>query len=73
MLTLKVLPMQEPREFVQMLVCNQTLPGGRDERFNGYGVMGVPFASGDLLALRRFPNISIGDGYTSLWHRGPDG
>jgi hypothetical protein len=33
--TLKEFPMQEPREFVQMLECNQTLPGGRDERFNG--------------------------------------
>jgi hypothetical protein len=71
--TLKELPMQEPREFVQMLESNQTLPGGRDERFNGCGVMGVPFASGDLLALQQFPNTSIGNGYTPVWHRRPDG
>ena len=54
--------MQEPKEFVHMLECDRTLPDDRDERFNGYGVMGVPFTSGDLLALRRFPNTSIGDG-----------
>ena len=57
---------------VQMLECSQTVPGGRDECFNGYGVMGVPFASGDLLALRRFPKTSIGDMYTPVWHRRPD-
>jgi hypothetical protein len=56
-----------------MLECDRNLPDGQDERFNGYGVMGVPFVSGDLLALRRFPNTSIGDGYTSVWHRRPDG
>ena len=31
------------------------------------------FASGDILALRRFPVASIGIGYTSVWHRGADG
>jgi hypothetical protein len=49
------------------------LPAGSDERFAGYGVMGLPFASGHLLALRRFPASSIGPAYTSVWHREPDG
>lgn len=43
------------------------------ERFNGYGVMGLPFASGHILGLRRFPASSIGPGYTSIWHRHPAG
>jgi hypothetical protein len=43
------------------------------ERFRGYGVMGLPFESGHVLGLRRFPVSSIGPGYTSIWHRSPDG
>jgi hypothetical protein len=42
------------------------------ERFQGYGVMGLPFESGHVLGLRRFPVSSIGPGYTSIWHRSPD-
>ena len=49
------------------------LPSGNEERFAGYGVMGVPFTSGDLLAMRRFPASSLGQGYTSVWHRDPQG
>jgi len=48
------------------------LPAGSDERFAGYGVMGLPFASGHVLAMRRFPASSIGPAYTSVWHREPD-
>lgn len=50
-----------------------SLPGGSGERFAGYGVMGLPFASGHVLAMRRFPASSIGPRYTSVWHRAPDG
>jgi hypothetical protein len=46
---------------------------GVAERFVGYGVMGLPFASGDVLALRRFPASSIGPGYTAIWYRSPQG
>ena len=49
------------------------LPPGDGERFAGYGVMGLPFVSGHVLALRRFPASSIGPGYTSVWHRDPGG
>jgi hypothetical protein len=35
--------------------------------------MGLPFRSGHVLVLRRFPASSIGPGYRSLWHRDPDG
>ena len=36
-------------------------------------MLGVGFASGDLLALRRFPLTSRGPAYTSVWHRSPAG
>ena len=49
------------------------LPSGGEERFAGFGVMGLPFASGHVLALRRFPASSIGPAYTSVWHRDPAG
>jgi len=35
--------------------------------------MGLPFRSGHVLGLRRFPASSIGPGYRSIWHRDPDG
>lgn len=50
-----------------------TLPDGNEERFAGYGIMGLPFASGHVLAMRRFPASSIGPPYTSVWHRTPEG
>jgi hypothetical protein len=49
------------------------LPAGGGERFAGYGVMGLPFASGHVLAMRRFTASSIGPAYTSIWHRDPGG
>jgi hypothetical protein len=44
-----------------------------DERYVGYAILGVTFASGDVLALRRFPSTSGPHGYTSVWHRAPNG
>ncbi len=38
----------------------------------GYGVLGVEFASGDLLALRHFPHGTLG-AYSTVWHRTVDG
>lgn len=47
---------------------------GPDERFAGYGVMGLPFASGHYLAFRRFPSTPFGGGgYRSVWLRDPAG
>jgi hypothetical protein len=47
------------------------LPGGSEERFAGYGVIGLPFRSGHYLALRHFPASSIGPGFRAGWHRDP--
>ncbi len=62
-----------PAELVAAIERDPTLPEGDDERFAGYGVMAAPFASGDLLAMRRFPVSSLGGGYTTVWHRAPSG
>lgn len=43
------------------------------ECFHGYGVMGLTFSNGNVLALRRWEESSIGPAYTSVWHRDPSG
>lgn len=63
----------EPRDYAERIERMPELPRGDGERFGGYGVMGAPFASGHVLAMRRFTASSVGAGYTSVWHRDPDG
>jgi hypothetical protein len=65
--------MTEPRTRIAELEAAATLPAGSNERFGGYGLMGLPFTSGHVLAMRRFAASSIGPGYTSVWHRRPNG
>lgn len=62
-----------PSEAAAAVVRNATLPPGDDERFVGYGVMGLPFRSGHYLALRDFPATSFSPAYRSVWHRDPSG
>jgi hypothetical protein len=45
---------------------------GRDD-VAGFAVVGLPFASGDMLCLRQFPASTFGPGYTSVWHRSAAG
>lgn len=59
------------RDQVSKLETNIKLKEGPEERFHGYGVMGLTFKSGHVLALRRYPASSIGPGYYSVWHRNP--
>jgi hypothetical protein len=60
-----------PRSIAEI---DKALPPGADqERFSGYGLMGMPFASGHYLAFRHFPASSVGAGYDSVWHRDPIG
>ena len=63
----------EPREYAERAESARIAEDEREEAFSGYGVMGLPFASGHVLGLRRFPASSIGPGYFSVWHRDPDG
>ncbi len=63
----------EPATLIAALEREAILPDGPGERYAGYGVLGVRFQSGDVLAFRRFPVTSAGSEYTSVWHRRPDG
>jgi len=58
---------------VDELEARPALPTGPEEKFNGFAGMGIPFASGHILAMRRFAYTSIGPAYTSVWHRNPAG
>jgi len=60
---------QTPAKIAASLERSATVPDGESERFVGYGVMGAPFSSGEVLAMRRFPASSLGGGYTTVWHR----
>jgi len=60
-----------PRGFAAASIKPPGLPGGTEERFAGYGVMGLPFRSGHYLALRHFPASSIGPGFRAVWPRDP--
>lgn len=62
-----------PRAVSEEMERDPLLPRGSEERFAGYGVMGLPFASGHLLAFRRVTSSSIGPPYTTVWHRDPSG
>src|SRR5579875_62501 len=65
--------MRLANHFASRLEDHPRLPGGTGERVSGYGVMGLPFSSGHLLGLRRWTASSVGDGFTSIWHRDPAG
>ncbi|UXA19068.1 hypothetical protein [Mycobacterium sp. SMC-4] len=69
--------MNTPRSAATKAARTPTLPAGSDETVAGFGVMGLPFASGHYLAFRDFPAASFlpdsVPGYRSVWHRGPDG
>lgn len=62
-----------PREAATAMERGVVLPHGADERVTGYGVIGLPFASGHYLALRDFLASSFGPAYRSVWHRDPAG
>ena len=62
-----------PRDAAQRLLDDPRLARGDDERFLGYGVMGMPFATGDYLALRDMVATSVGPAYRAIWHRDPAG
>ena len=64
---------QTPLDAATAVLQNPALPSGDDERFVGYGVMGLPFTNGHYLALRHIPAASFAPGYRSVWHRDPAG
>ena len=62
----------QPQTFARQAEEAPALASGAGERISGYGVMGMPFASGHYLALRHITASSIGPGYRAVWHRDPD-
>jgi hypothetical protein len=65
--------MRSPRAHATESERHPRLPPGSDERVAGYGGMGQPFASGHVLGLRRWTASSVGEQFSSIWHREPDG
>lgn len=65
--------MKTAAQCAQVAEDRPVLPPGDCERVSGYGVMGLPFASGHVLGLRRWTASSVGDRFTSIWHRDPSG
>ena len=65
--------MKAPAQYAQAREDQPVLPKGGCERVSGYGVMGLPFASGHILGLRRWTASSVGDQFASIWHRDPTG
>lgn len=45
----------DPRTISQGIERNGSVPRGTEDRFAGYAIIGLPFASGHVLSLRRFP------------------
>ncbi|MFB7251007.1 hypothetical protein [Microbacterium sp. NPDC056234] len=64
--------MPSARESAAVAEQQDELAPGASERFSGYALMSLPFRSGYVLGLRRFPVTSVGPGYTSVWLRTPD-
>ncbi len=62
-----------PRHAVTQTEMSPTLATGSDERFTGYGAMGVPYSGGHYLALRDMLASSVGPAYRAIWYRDPDG
>jgi hypothetical protein len=63
----------QPRAIAREEEVADVFPPGEGERFSGYGVMGLPFASGHYLAMRRMTASSVGPSYRAVWHRNPAG
>lgn len=62
-----------PQQAVADAAADPQLVRGDDERFTGYGVMGVPFSSGNYLVFRDMLATSLGTAYRAIWHRDPTG
>jgi hypothetical protein len=65
--------MPHPRTLAEAVELAATPDIDRDEYLGGYGLLGLQFDSGHLLAMRRVPLSSFGPAYTSIWHRDPAG
>ena len=51
---------------IKQIEVSASLRPGSSDRFSGYAVIGLPFRTGRVLALRRFPASSLGPGHIDL-------
>lgn len=65
--------MPTPADRAASILPGRGEPPWPDHEFvRGWGVFGLPFDSGHVLALRVFPQNSFAP-YTTVWHRDPEG
>jgi hypothetical protein len=62
-----------PKDLAHSMERARVVPEGGGERFAGYGILGLSFDSGHVLAFRRMTATSLGLPYTTVWHRDPGG
>jgi hypothetical protein len=60
-----------PRAVIDAIQRDTFMLSGPGDVFSGWGVVGLPFQSGHVLALHRYFSSSLGPAYTSIWHRDP--
>ena len=58
--------MRTPAQFAQAAEERPALSSGDGERVSGHRVMGLPFADGHVLGLRRWTHSSVGDQFPSI-------
>lgn len=63
----------QARDLAARLERTRPLAHDPGEHFSGYGLVGLAFESGHVLAFRRFTASSIGPPFTTLWQREPEG
>ncbi len=64
--------MELSKELQAIKPLTQKSPLASFEYVRGFGVFGLPFDSGHVLALRVFPENSFAP-YMTVWHRTPEG
>jgi hypothetical protein len=62
-----------PRAVIEAIERDPFIPSEPGDVFSGWGVIGAPFKSGHVLALRRYLVSALGPAYTSVWQRDPLG
>jgi hypothetical protein len=65
--------MMKPQQYAVRLERERQADQREGDHFAGYGLMGLAFQGGDVLAFRRFTASSMGPPFISLWHRDPQG
>lgn len=64
---------ETPRARAEAMERRRRLPDLPGDVAVGYGVLGLPFQSGHVLAFRRLVTTSYSPPSTSVWHRDPQG